>query len=177
MKKPNALKTAAHIALILCALKLALDIVFIMVPEIALSMFGAPEIMKSIALPIDIRIIFVLSAVITTAPIGALAAADFIKTDMKHSRGVFMLTLAGVFYIIGLISDFLLDWMASFFSGRLHGADVLAVATTLNIPLNITGVLVNVSFAMVCCCAAVEIYGGERESAPYSQNNNGGNFQ
>lgn len=177
MQKPNALKTASLIALILCAVKLILDIIIIMVPEISLSLLGSTEFLRDIVLPMSIKIILILSAVISAAPLGALAAVSYSCNDMKHSRGVLMLTLAGVFYIINLVSDFLLDRLTLILSGRLHGADVLALAATQNSALGMTGVLLTAAFVMVCCCAAVEVYGGARESAPFTDNNNGGNFQ
>lgn len=177
MQKPNALRTASLIALILCGAKLLLDIILIMVPEISLSLLSSPAFLRDAESPMIIRIILILSAVISAAPLGALAAAGFTQSGMKHSRGVLMLVLAGVFYIISLVSDLLLDQLALILSGRLYNAEVLSVVATQNSALRMTGVLLTAAFAMMCCCAAVEAYGGARESAPFTDNNNGGNFQ
>lgn len=177
MQKPNALKTAALIAIILCAAKLILDIVIIMVPEISLSLLSSPEFFRDTESPMIIRIFLILSAVISAVPLGALAAVSYSRNDMKHSRGVLVLVLAGVFYIINLLSGVYIGRLLSILVARRYGADVLSVISIQNSAISITGVLLTAAFTMICCCAAVESYSGERVSASFSQNNNGGYFQ
>ena len=99
MQKPNSLRNTLLISALCCITKLALDIFFITDTHLsykaaALSSDGEAY------MPTNIKVFLITLSVLATAPIGIIAAVNYVKTDILHKRGIRTTVTTSIFYII-----------------------------------------------------------------------------
>ncbi|HOA00221.1 hypothetical protein [Ruminococcus sp.] len=160
MQKPNALRVTLLISALCCITKLALDIFFII--DTHLSFYAAALSGDGEAvMPTDIKAFLIILSVLSTLPIGIIAAVNYAKTDLLRRRGIATTVTTGVFYSFYMLGAVLTASLLKSVIGRFYGSSELALAEKICVRLCTTNFLVHAAAVMVFCCAAVEIYGGK----------------
>ncbi|EWM52746.1 hypothetical protein [Ruminococcus flavefaciens] len=165
MKKPNALKNTLLIAALLCTVKLALDIFFIINNHITFYTAVVGNLGKEV-LPIGIKMFFIAESLLATAPLGIAAAINYKKEDMSQKRGISTVIVTGIFYAVYILGFPLIKSILFSLTSRFYGDKILSYVISLNGTLGVTDFLVHAAAVMMISCAAVEIYGGEKKSLP-----------
>lgn len=161
MQKPNSLRNTLLISALCCITKLALDIFFI--TDTHLSYTAAALSSDGEAyMPTNIKVFLIALSVLAAAPIGIIAAVNYVKTDILHKRGIRTTVTTSIFYMLFMLGSVLTARILKYVIGNLYGSSELALAEKICVRLCTTNFLVHAAAVMVLCCAAVEIFGGKR---------------
>ncbi len=162
MQKPNALRITQITAALFCVTKLALDIFFIMNNQLSLHNLVFGDHISSEDLPTEIKLALITEAIIVAAPIGILAACNYVRLDMKYNRGMLTLLIASVLYIINITASIITDRISFSVINSSYGTSTADLTASVNSIRSLTSFLITAAFIMVFCCAAIEIYAGKR---------------
>ncbi|WP_303804336.1 hypothetical protein [Ruminococcus flavefaciens] len=160
MSKPNILRVTQIVAVLLTITKLALDIFFVLnnYYSVHTALFG--EKLQQDVLPTDIKMGLIIEALIISAPIGIVATVNYTKTDMKQKRGIITVIAAGLMFFTDYLTSVILHRTVFLFLADKYGEKVISTVSSINSARSFTGVLSCMALVMICCCGAVEIYGG-----------------
>lgn len=164
MTKPNTLRIIQIVAALFCISKLALDLFIVLYdyPSIYAALFG--ETINSGFLPNSIKLGIIAESILLSLPIGIIAAFNFTKTDLDSKRGNITLLTSGLLFIANYFASIFADRGITWIISRKYSSKTLALFSSINSVRSFYGFLIIASFVMVCCCAAVEVYGGKNAS-------------
>lgn len=160
MSKPNTLRVTQLIAVLFSITKLALDIFFVLNNHYSVqtALFGV-GVQKDV-LPTDIKLGLIIEAIIISAPIGILSAVNYVKTDMTKKRGKSTVAAAGTIFLVDFLSSVFLHSYVLKYLTKKYDEIITSMITAMNSVISMTGLLSCAALIMICCCGAVEIYGG-----------------
>ena len=165
MQKSNTLKITLLTSALLCIIKLALDIFFIMYNHLSLytALFG--ETVKSEPLPDNIKFGLILEAIIISSPICIIASVNCAYKDLNKKRGIVTIVLAVILFLTDYACSMLVNRIIRSYIKEKYGKVIMDIVTQVNSLRDLSGFLVCAAFVMVCCCASIEIYGGSLEES------------
>ncbi|WP_164174688.1 hypothetical protein [Ruminococcus flavefaciens] len=165
MSKPNILRVTQIVAVLFSITKLALDIFFVLnnYYSVHTALFG--EKFQQDVLPTDIKMGLIIEALIISAPICIVATVNYTKTDMKQKRGVITVITSGLMFFADYLASTILHRTVLISLADKYGEKVISMISSINSVRSFTGVLSCTALVMICCCGAVEIYGGALKSA------------
>lgn len=165
MSKPNILRVTQITAVLLSVTKLALDIFFVLNDHYTVhaALFG--ETLQKDILPTDIKLGLILEALIISAPIGAVAAVNYTKNDLIRNRGIATVIASGIMFLMDFTASLFLHRFMLIQLSKKYGEKIISMVSSINSVRSFTGLLSCVALVMICCCGAVEIYGGVKK--PY----------
>ena len=160
MSKPNILKATQIIAVLFSVTKLALDIFFVLNDHYSVhaALFG--ETLPKDVLPTDIKLGLKLEALIISAPVGVVAAVNYTKNDLMKKRGIATVTAAGIMFLMDFAASLFLHRFVLMQLSKKYGEKIISMVSSINSVRSCTGLLSCIALVMLCCCGAVEIYGG-----------------
>ena len=165
MSKPNILRVTQIVAVLLSITKLALDIFFVLNDHYSVhtALFG--ENMQHDILPTDIKMGLIIEALIISAPIGIVSAANYTKTDLIKKRGIATISAAAIMFFMDFVASVFLHRVLLIQLSKKYGEKIISMVTSINSVRSFTGLLSCVALVMICCCGAVEIYGGAKKGS------------
>lgn len=162
MTKPNILRVTQIVAVLFSITKLALDIFFVLNNHFSVhtALFGVK--LQQDVLPTDIKLGLIIEALIVSTPIGVVATVNYTKTDMKQKRGIATVITAGIMFFVDYVASIFLHRVLLVSLAKKYGENVISMISSINSVRSFTGVLSCTALVMICCCGAVEIYGGAK---------------
>ena len=164
MSKPNVLRITQIIAVLFSITKLALDIFFVLNDHYSVhtALFG--ENLQNDVLPIELKLGLIIEALIISAPIGTVAAMNYTKTDLSKKRGIATIIAAGIMFFMDFAASLFLHRIVLIQLSKKYGEKIISMVSSINSIRSFTGLLSCMALVMICCCGAVEIYGGDRNA-------------
>jgi hypothetical protein len=160
MQKSNTLKITLLISSLLCIIKLALDIFFIMYDHLSVYTVLFGDSFKSETLPTNVKFGLIIEALIVSVPICIIASVNCVYKDIKRKRGIITIILAVILFITDYVGSILINRIICSDIKEKYGDNITAIVNQVNSLRGFSGFLVCAAFVMVCCCASIEIYGG-----------------
>ncbi|WP_303836750.1 hypothetical protein [Ruminococcus flavefaciens] len=162
MSKPNILRVTQIIAVLFSITKLALDIFFVLNDHYSVhtALFG--ENLQKDILPTDLKLGLIIEALIISAPIGIVSAVNYTKTDLRKKRGVATVIAAGIMFFMDFAASIFLHRIVLIQLSKKYGEKIISMVSSINSIRSFTGLLSCMALVMICCCGAVEIYGGDK---------------
>lgn len=165
MSKPNILRVTQIVAVLFSITKLALDIFFVLnnYYSVHTALFGEKH--QQDILPMDIKMWLIIEAIIISVPIGIVAAVNYTKTDMKQKRGILTIATSGLMFFADYLASAILHHTVILSLSKKYAENVISMISSINSVRSLTSILSCTALVMLCCCGAVEIYGGALKSA------------